>query len=298
MNKIKTLTEKADKLLWDFENKSKMRFTVGSLKNVCEYQFPNFPFPNKNEEENIKITTTDKDSIVLTTDEISIYILSVVIKNIEVLEKHTKEIESETFKVLYRFNQFLLHILTIIYKDIKIPKEYINNKEKSNELNNILKAKKLEIESANTRFLLNIYMPVEKTKELFDIFSDLIYVYKNKEEIPKNTIVFNPNNGVIVYNNGKHRFNRGNKKNVFKELWFNRRVIEKDILKTKGKTKSIGYLAESIGFVSNPSDLIKKKEKDFEELLRNINRSLKKENIPASISYEDKPKIQLIVDTR
>ncbi len=297
INKTKTLTEKADKLLWDFETKSKMRFAVGSPKNVCEYWFPNFPFPNKNEDKNIKIIPVNKDSIVLTTDEISIFLLDVVLKNIEVLEKNTDEIEKEDFKVLYRFNQFLLHILLTIYKDMKIPKEYVNNKEKITELKNILKSKKLEVESANTRFLLNTYKPVEETEELFNLFNDLVYIYKDKEEIPKDTIVFNFNDGVIIYNDGKHKFNRGHKKNVFKELWLNKRVIKKGILETKGKTKSMGYLAKTVGFVLNPSDLTKKKEKSFEELLRNINRSLKQENIPAIVSYEDKSKIQLIVNT-
>jgi len=299
-SKIKTTHTKADELLWFFENTGKIYFTVGSPTNKCEYQFPLFlSKPQKND--CVKIIPA-KGSIALSTEEVSIFLLENTLKVFNVLENSIDDISSDTFKLLYRYNQFLLHLLSVIYpNDIKTQSDYINNVEKCTKLKDVLQAKKLELTGASTRFLLKTYAPVEKTKELFNVFDDLIYEYINEEELSPRTVKFNSHTGKLQYKDASHQFQRGkdgsmNRLQFFKTLWDDRKVINKGLVDIGGKTHSMNYLASSIGFVLNPSDLKRGRRGDFKEMIRGIKRTLKEKKItPLKIDTTDETKIQLIL---
>jgi hypothetical protein len=297
-NVIKTTHEKADELLWSFEETGKMQFTVGSLSNECEYQFPSFLSKPK-DTDSVKIIPVG-ESIALSTDEVSIFLFEVLLKVLGVLENNLNDISSDTFKLLYRYNQFLLHKLSVIYPNsIKMQSEYINDKEKLAKLKNILQAKQLDVTGVNTRFLLSTYTPVEKTRELFDVFDDLIYEYTNRDELNPSSIKFNSRTGELKYKNERHSFQRGKdgkmtRLQLFRILWRDKKVLNKGLTKTKGRSHAIDYLASSIDFVLNPSDLKGRKKNGFKELLKGIGRTMKEKKIPLKIDDADETKIQLI----
>jgi hypothetical protein len=299
-NKIKTTYEKADELLWNFEDTGELDFAVGSKDNICKYKFPQFGC-DLQEDDTVEIIPFTKDAKALSTDEVSIFIFKTLFRVQDALASKIEYTSNKAFQLLYRYNQFLLHKLSAIHPgEITFTKNYITNKKKFQGLKNILEAQYLEFKGTGTRFLLSKCEPVDKTRELFAVFDDLIYEYTNDERLVSDDVVFDPRTGKVTYKGEMHSFQRGQDGNMdrfslFKILWEDRKKIKNGITTRQGDTNSIDYLASGIGFIGDPSDLINKKRQDFIEILRGINRCLKKKKMPLKIDFDDKTAVQLVV---